>query len=556
MNSKKLAVLSALALTLTLGLIMFGGRRALAAGPWYVSTTGNDANTCLSPGAACLTIQAAINKASGGDTINVAAGTYTEQIVIDRNLTLIGAGAGSTTIQAPAVPVNDPDGAKTLVLFTGPITAEFSGFTVKGPVDGLNFGIYVRDGATANIHDNVIKDIRDVIISGGQNGYAICVGKFNNTFPNVDQIGHATITNNTVYGYQKTGIECEGASSSATITGNTVTGAGPITFNSQNGIQIRRGATGSIINNTVTGNAYDGPIYSALGIGATYPGNGVIIQGNIVNHNTANIYTYQAYGVQILNNQVRDSAVGLTSAGIVSDSDDPATATTGIYGVTISGNTIQNNFSGGTHTGKGILLWGIKNSIISNNSIQGSGDDGIAIEASGNIAITGNQFSGNGFLVLDPNAAAIDFGGVYPNPCCPGLEPNPMGGFSVHNNSFVGNRYGVWNYDINSVNATCNWWGAADGPGPVGPGHGDRVSTNVTYQPWQIAPGGACIGGNVVTNKDQCKNNGWKTLVRANGTPFKNQGACIEYVEDQKDKDKKDNDDKKDKGDKDHKDGH
>jgi hypothetical protein len=34
----------------------------------------------------------------------------------------------------------------------------------------------------------------------------------------------------------------------------------------------------------------------------------------------------------------------------------------------------------------------------------------------------------------------------------------------------------------------------------------------------------------VPTNKDDCKNNGWKTLYRADGTPFKNQGDCIQYV--------------------------
>lgn len=32
------------------------------------------------------------------------------------------------------------------------------------------------------------------------------------------------------------------------------------------------------------------------------------------------------------------------------------------------------------------------------------------------------------------------------------------------------------------------------------------------------------------TTKDACKNGGWQTLVRANGTPFKNQGACVSYV--------------------------
>jgi hypothetical protein len=82
--------------------------------------------------------------------------------------------------------------------------------------------------------------------------------------------------------------------------------------------------------------------------------------------------------------------------------------------------------------------------------------------------------------------------------------------------------------------ATCNWWGAATGPtASSNPGGtGSLVSSNVVYQPWLIAsaPGGACIGGNVPHDKDQCKGNGWKTLVRADGTTFKNQGDCIQYV--------------------------
>src|SRR6478735_8942914 len=30
--------------------------------------------------------------------------------------------------------------------------------------------------------------------------------------------------------------------------------------------------------------------------------------------------------------------------------------------------------------------------------------------------------------------------------------------------------------------------------------------------------------------KASCKNNGWKTLVRADQTPFKNQGDCVSYA--------------------------
>jgi len=34
----------------------------------------------------------------------------------------------------------------------------------------------------------------------------------------------------------------------------------------------------------------------------------------------------------------------------------------------------------------------------------------------------------------------------------------------------------------------------------------------------------------VATDKDQCKNDGWKTVVAADGKSFKNQGDCVSYV--------------------------
>jgi hypothetical protein len=48
-----------------------------------------------------------------------------------------------------------------------------------------------------------------------------------------------------------------------------------------------------------------------------------------------------------------------------------------------------------------------------------------------------------------------------------------------------------------NVDGTCNWWDDASGPGPVGPGLGARVSSNVDFTPWLIAPApaGACVGG-------------------------------------------------------------
>ena len=49
------------------------------------------------------TIGAAIAAASPGDTINVGAGIYAENLVIDKQLILQGAGSGSTEIDAGGV---------------------------------------------------------------------------------------------------------------------------------------------------------------------------------------------------------------------------------------------------------------------------------------------------------------------------------------------------------------------------------------------------------------------------------------------------------------------
>src|SRR3954447_23963224 len=50
--------------------------RAQAANTWYVSTSGSDNSSCSSASAPCATFNGAYQKASGGDTIQVAGGTY------------------------------------------------------------------------------------------------------------------------------------------------------------------------------------------------------------------------------------------------------------------------------------------------------------------------------------------------------------------------------------------------------------------------------------------------------------------------------------------------
>jgi parallel beta-helix repeat protein len=81
-------------------------------------------------------IQEAINAASEGDTIQVKAGTYQENLTIIKRLTLQGEGKDKVTIQGTVTILS----AKLVTL---------SGFTVKG-----GQGVYIEDSTTVVFSDN------------------------------------------------------------------------------------------------------------------------------------------------------------------------------------------------------------------------------------------------------------------------------------------------------------------------------------------------------------------------------------------------------------------
>ncbi len=71
---------------------------ALPAGEVQAATVSMCASGCD-----YSTIQAAVTGASAGDTINVSAGTYAENVVVDKQLSIIGAGSGvgGTVVTTP-----------------------------------------------------------------------------------------------------------------------------------------------------------------------------------------------------------------------------------------------------------------------------------------------------------------------------------------------------------------------------------------------------------------------------------------------------------------------
>src|ERR1700731_2483725 len=73
---------------------------ALASTTWYVNgVNGSDAYSCLASQLPCKSIGHAVSMAASGDSISIAAATYSEHLILNASLNLIGAGASVTIIE-------------------------------------------------------------------------------------------------------------------------------------------------------------------------------------------------------------------------------------------------------------------------------------------------------------------------------------------------------------------------------------------------------------------------------------------------------------------------
>ena len=125
------------------------------------------------------TIQAGINAVAANGTVNVASGTYTQQLTIDQSLSLVGAGVSSTTIQAPA------GLSGTEIEIASGVTVMISGLSLDGAssstavdvnggdlsasnlaITGYNIGVSVEHAGSASITASTITSSTTGILVG------------------------------------------------------------------------------------------------------------------------------------------------------------------------------------------------------------------------------------------------------------------------------------------------------------------------------------------------------------------------------------------------------
>ena len=215
---------------------------------------------------------------------------------------------------------------------------------------------------------------------------------------------------------------------------------------------------------------------------------------------------------------------GNTDTGL---SDTNGTSFTAFSGVVGSIVVTNNHVTGTPKSGSAVFFFGTVTGsvLIDSNQITGGGGSAVSIHGaditsdtanSGTFTITNNNLSGNARGIYVASTALTSGAQVIAN----------------RNNVSANSTYGIDNETSTTIvaNGSCNWWGAANGPGTVGTGSGAMVSAKVTFTPWLVSSNlnGSCIGLPHPTDKADCKDGGWKQF---SNPSFKNQGQCIDWVQ-------------------------
>lgn len=309
-------------------------------------------------------IQAAINSAAAsGDTIQLSAGTYVQQVqVISKSLNIVGTGQNNTIIQSPGplTPLTQfftfgPNNFWCVLMIDNqaaptPQIVNISNLTVDGdfqqdtttlPAPSPGFygssnrffaiGYHNAGGTIQNVHTtNTRQSINFNELAGGgiENASDTGVVTFN-------------INNCLIDFYQRQGIDCRGTALTAHISNSTINRGFVLPPNTStatpNGIQYSGSTTGSMTNNLVEGNiatVLNAPSAGILPFGA---GANLLISGNAVNNNDLGIVAIGCADNLVIQNNILNFT---TTPGVNSNEGIVVQDT---FGLTTITSNIMNN---------------------------------------------------------------------------------------------------------------------------------------------------------------------------------------------------------------------
>jgi hypothetical protein len=339
-------------------LVLAAALLALPAAARANSTLVVDDDHAQCPAAGFTSLQAAIDASQSHDTIRICPGTYSvgtagaprpsNGLLIDKSLTIVGAGASKVTIQpigdlgdtalTPAK-LRDATGNIITIKNTSPgstsvqdVSVALSGVTVKDAGFAVDAGI-----AVSNAYAQITASAIGPFTGAGQSWGVVAVNTESVSPPGAF-VRVLTLNGDSITGYGGGGVLIDGATSAAPttasgisttgiITGNVIQGTADTTRASQVGIQVNQGGRA-----TITGDAISGNLASTATGGI-----GVLLTNsdNAKTSPTANTY-FTSLG--------RDNITG-NGYGIYNAADNTVT--------TLSATPVQANLPGGSWYGTG-----------------------------------------------------------------------------------------------------------------------------------------------------------------------------------------------------------
>lgn len=409
----------------TCALLLAGAGQPATAATLCVNSGGT--NGCLA------SIGAAVAAAMPGDTINVAHGTYTEDVMITKSVSLVGQNNENTII--------DATGKINGITITGASDVVVSGFTVE---NANAAGIWIVNSSFVTVHDNSVINNDVELIPGANascpplNGTQFASGEAMDCGEGVffSGVDHSILANNTITG-NAGGVllsDDTGATHDNLIAGNSVVRNTALDC----GITLASHSMAGVFHNTVSGN--DSSYNGGPGVGIFAPGPGSKAYGNVVIGNKlrgnglpgVTMHNHAAPGVNGVPpflppvNFNDNEIVGNEISANAQDTADAATA----------GPTGINVYSLAQMTG----------TLISQNVIdQESFDIVIKVPATGS-----------------------------------------MPAVQIHLNNLPNNQVGLQNAGTATLDARQNWWGCSGGPGAGG--CATISGTGVLSTPWLTTP--------------------------------------------------------------------